>query len=268
MPSVQTAVSSQQQTNNTTILHTTIAKTEPLTPPQQQHQTNQQQQQQQQLKIKQQRTNQPTQQTQQQQQQHHQQQQQQQQQLLQQQITPQLLTTAIAFPGNPLQQHTQNQQHIQSQHSQSQQAQQHQQTTAILIPATSTAAPVRTNSNFNNISMIGKTFTAECSELLLDTIGLWPCPACKTPCKSASELQAHLRYVDFISRFDIINDTFFSLSANIQKPKKRFHVNNAESYSRMLSEFEFTFELLTERNLVPVRSAAPASHIVVSYWIT
>ncbi len=94
------------------------------------------------------------------------------------QTGPHLLTTAIAFPGNPLQQHiaSQPQQHLQPQPQQ-----QHSAHTAILIPATaSTASQVRNVSSvsFNNNSSPSG----------------WPCPACKIPFKSASELQAHLRY--------------------------------------------------------------------------
>ena len=82
-----------------------------------------------------------------------------------------LLTTAIAFPGNPLQHNSQSQQHLQPQ-----QQQQH----AILIPATASAA-----SQVRNVSSV--CFSNS-------TATVWPCPACKIPYKSASELQAHLRY--------------------------------------------------------------------------
>ena len=81
-----------------------------------------------------------------------------------------LLTTAIAFPGNPLQHNSQTQQHLQPQ----------QQQHAILIPATASAA-----SQVRNVSSVSFNNT---------TITVWPCPACKIPYKSASELQAHLRY--------------------------------------------------------------------------
>ena len=93
----------------------------------------------------------------------------------QQQNAPHLLTTTIAFPGNPLQQHVQQQQHLQQQPNQ----QQH----TILIPTAATASQVRNVSNavatFNNAGLINS----------------WPCPACKVGFKSASELQAHLRYI-------------------------------------------------------------------------
>lgn len=93
----------------------------------------------------------------------------------QQQNAPHLLTTTIAFPGNPLQQHVQQQQHLQQQPNQ----QQH----TILIPTAATASQVRNVSNavttFNNVGLINS----------------WPCPACKVGFKSASELQAHLRYI-------------------------------------------------------------------------
>ncbi|XP_054165462.1 zinc finger protein 436-like [Oppia nitens] len=85
------------------------------------------------------------------------------------QTGPHLLTTAIAFPGNPLQHNTQQQQHLQPQ----------QQQHAILIPATAgTTSQVR---NVNTVSFTNNTTTT-----------VWPCPACKIPYKSASELQAHL----------------------------------------------------------------------------
>ena len=86
-----------------------------------------------------------------------------------------LLTTAIAFPGNPLQHNSQPQQHLQPQ-----QQQQH----AILIPATSSTA-----SQVRNVSSVSFTNSA----------ANWPCPACKIPYKSASELQAHLRYLSIIT---------------------------------------------------------------------
>ncbi|CAG2119664.1 unnamed protein product, partial [Medioppia subpectinata] len=85
------------------------------------------------------------------------------------QTGPHLLTTAIAFPGNPLQHNTQSQQHLQPQ-----QQQQH----AILIPATAASSQVR---NVSSVSFSNST-----------TATVWPCPACKIPYKSASELQAHL----------------------------------------------------------------------------
>jgi hypothetical protein len=93
-----------------------------------------------------------------------------------QQTGPHLLTTAIAFPGNPLQQHTQPQQHLQPQPQQ-----QHSAHTAILIPATAAAT-----SQVRNVSSVSFNNNTSAS--------VWPCPACKIPFKSASELQAHLRY--------------------------------------------------------------------------
>ena len=89
------------------------------------------------------------------------------------QTGPHLLTTAIAFPGNPLQHNSQPQQHLQPQ----QQQQQH----AILIPATASAA-----SQVRNVSSVSFNNNTAAT--------VWMCPACKIPYKSASELQAHLRY--------------------------------------------------------------------------
>ncbi|KAI1309386.1 Zinc finger protein [Halotydeus destructor] len=93
---------------------------------------------------------------------------QQQQQLIQphQQIAPHLLTSAIAFPGNPLQSHSQQQLQSQQQH------------TAIIIPAAT------------SVSQGGRNSNATFSNATLATV--WPCPACKIPFKSASELQTHL----------------------------------------------------------------------------
>jgi hypothetical protein len=101
-----------------------------------------------------------------------QQQQQQQQQLLthHQQIAPHLLTTAsIAFPGNPLQQ---NQHNVQTQ----------QQHTIQIIPASAASTQVRNNNAVSFTSGLANIQPALC----------WPCPACKIPFKSASELQTHL----------------------------------------------------------------------------
>jgi hypothetical protein len=93
----------------------------------------------------------------------------------QQQVAPHQLTTAIAFPGNLLQQHTQA---VQQQHLQQQPNPQQHSHAAILIPATAATSQVRnaTSINFNNNA----------------SANVWPCPACKIPFKSASELQAHL----------------------------------------------------------------------------